>query len=429
MTADATHAAATGNVGARALLRIPDFRRVWAAQTISDVGDGLTTLTLMIVVTQLTHSTAALALIAIAVAVPTILVGPLAGVYVDRWDRRRVMLASDLLRAVVVLGLAGAASTGQVGALYVLAFIEASIGAFFTPARSAIMPRIVPAEGLMTANSLNQMTRVVATVIGGAAAGVLVGVAGLSWPAFVVDSLTFLASFALVIRVTVDGRPVATTVATTRRGVGGELGAGLRIVVRSRVLLGTMIGAGVTMLGVGAINVLFVPFLLRDVHLPVTWLGFIDGAQTASMVLAAGLVAAIAARFRPTTIVVWSLVGAAFSIGLVAGTDSVWQVAALLFAAGWFITPLQAGLVTIVQTSTDDAFRGRVASTLHAVMGAASVTSMALAGVFGDVVGVRPVFVLGGLVTGAAAVAAALLYRGAMPATKEQEEFEPAAAA
>ena len=64
--------------GARALLAIPDFRRVWAAQTISDLGDGLTNLTLLIVVTQLTHSTAALAAIAIAIAVPTILVGPIA---------------------------------------------------------------------------------------------------------------------------------------------------------------------------------------------------------------------------------------------------------------------------------------------------------------------------------------------------------------
>ena len=147
------------------------------------------------------------------------------------------------------------------------------------------------------------------------------------------------------------------------------------------------------------------------------------------MVLAAGLVAALSARFRPTTIVVASLVGAAVSIGLIGGTQSVWQVALLLFAAGWFITPLQAALITIVQTSTADEYRGRVASTLHAVMSAASVISMALAGVFGDVLGVRVVFVIGGLLTGAAAVAAAVLYRGATTAAAETEHVEQAVAA
>ena len=101
--------------------------------------------------------------------------------------------------------------------------------------------------------------------------------------------------------------------------VFGSLRHGLTIVGRSPLLLGTMIAAGVTMLGLGAVNVLFVPLMIRDLQVPATWLGAVDGAQTLSMILAAGLVATIATRLRPTMIIVVGLAGIAVFIGLVAG--------------------------------------------------------------------------------------------------------------
>ena len=131
---------------------------------------------------------------AIALAVPAIVVGPVSGVFVDRWDRRRVMLASDLIRAALVLGFIVVQSADQVWILYLLGIAHASVGTFFTPARTALVPRVVPAGGLMAANSLNQITRVIPSVLGASAAGVLVGVADVTWPAFVVDAGTFIAS-------------------------------------------------------------------------------------------------------------------------------------------------------------------------------------------------------------------------------------------
>jgi MFS family permease len=403
--------------GARAVLRIPDFRRLWTAQGISDIGDAVTNLTLLIVVTRLTGSTAALAAMAIALAVPVIVVGPVAGVYVDRWDRRRVMLASDLLRGGIVLGFILVSSTDRLWLMYLLAIAHATVGTFFSPARMALVPRVVGKPGLMAANSLNQLTRVLAGVIGAGLAGVLVGVVDVTWPAFVIDASTFAASFLIVLRVRTSGRvdPAAHEHGAPR-GVFGQMREGLGLVAGSGLLLGTMVAAGVTMLGLGAVNVLFVPLMIRVLAVPTTWLGAVDGAQTASMILAAGLVAAIAARLRPTTIVVIGLAGIAICMGLVSTVTSVWQVLFLLFIVGWFVTPLEASLGTIIQTATEDRHRGRVASTLHAVMAAASVLSMGLAGVFGDVVGVRPVFVLAGAVVGVAAVAAALMFRGVVPA-------------
>jgi MFS transporter, DHA3 family, macrolide efflux protein len=400
-------------LGARAVLRIPDYRRLWAAQGVSDIGDALTSLTLLIVVTRLTGSTAALAAMAIALAVPAIVVGPIAGVFVDRWDRRRVMLASDLIRAGLVLGFILVASTDRLWLMYAIAVAHATVGTFFTPSRMALIPRVVPREGLMAANSLNQMTRVLASVAGSALAGIIVGIADVSWPAFTIDALTFLLSFGLVLRVRTSGRVDAPAHdEPASGGVFASLKVGLAIVGRSPVLLGTMIAAGVTMLGLGAVNVLFVPLMIRDLQVPATWLGAVDGAQTLSMILAAGLVATIATRLRPTMIIVVGLAGIAVFIGLVAGVTSVWQVVALLFAVGWFVTPLEASIGTIIQTATRDRERGRVAATLHSVMAAASVLSMAMAGVFGDLLTIRTVFILAGVVVGIAAVVAWLMFRG-----------------
>ena len=152
------------------------------------------------------------------------------------------------------------------------------------------------------------------------------------------------------------------------------------------------------MLGLGAVNLLFLPLIVDVLEVSPVWLGAVDIAQSASMIMAAGIVAVLAARFRPTSIITVGIVAAGILIGLCGAVAEVWQVLVLLFAIGWFITPLQAAIVTIMQTSVPDAARGRVMSTLQAAMSGASVTSVALAGIFGDILGIREVFYVGAVI-------------------------------
>jgi MFS family permease len=337
-------------MGIRDVLRLADFRRLWLAQSISDFGDGLTLLTLMLLVNQLTGSTLALAAVAIALAIPPLTIGLVAGTYVDRWDRRRIMLVSDSLRAIVVLGFVFIDDAALMPLILVLAFVQASIGTFFTPARGALVPRVVPASGLLAANSITQATRVIAGVIGSAAAGIIVGVYGVTWPAFALDSLTFLASVAIVYGVSRElGRP-SQAERVSAGGTRAAMTEGLRIVGRSRALSTTLLALAVSMLGLGAVNVLFLPLLVNVLDVSPVWLGLVEVAQSASMILAAGLVAVLAARLRPTTIVTAGIFGVAILIGLTGAATSVWHVVLLLFGIGWFVTPLQAAVVTIFQT-------------------------------------------------------------------------------
>jgi MFS family permease len=401
----------TKSTSARDVLRVPDFRRLFVGQTISDFGDAMTSLALLLVVYQLTGSTAALALMAICLALPQITVGVIAGVYVDRWDRRKVMLASDLLRAAIVLGFVFVQSTETLWLLYALALIQAAIGTFFTPARTALIPSIVKDDGLLAANSLSQAGRLIAGVLGTGAAGVIVGLFAVTWPVFVIDSLTFLVSFLFVLRISATAE-IARKASAASTSVLRSVAEGMRVVGASRLLTGALISAGVIMLGLGAINVLFVPLLINELQVPATWFGAIDLAQTSSMILSAIVLAGVLGRFGVTRVITWGMAGVAVIIGLLAGVNAVWQVLVLLFAIGWLVTPLQAALTTIIQTEAAEQVRGRVAALVSTVTTTASVVSMAIAGIFGDLIGVRGVFLGGAAVVALAAASAFLLFRG-----------------
>jgi MFS transporter, DHA3 family, macrolide efflux protein len=426
-------------LSARDVLRLPNYRRLWLGQLVSEAGDGLTNLALLLLVNSITGSTAAIAAMAICLAIPPLTIGLFAGAYVDRADRRRIMLASDLLRAIVVLGFVLVGSADTLWLLFVFAFAQASIGTFFAPARGAVIPKVVPREGLLAANSVAQATRVISGIVGAGLAGLIIGLAGVFWPAFVLDGLSFLASFVLILGLPAAvGRitPSPTTAPASADepapapaptpGIGASLKVGLSRVARSRLLSTTILSLAVVMLGLGAVNVLFVPLMTRVLEVSPAWFGPLDMAQSASMILAAGMIGAIAARIRPTTIITIGLVGVAVLIALTGAVTAIWQVLLLMFLVGWFVSPLQASVVTLLQTSVVDAERGRIMSVLNAAMSGATVLSMAFAGIAGDVVGVRNVFFLAGAIVAVGAVISLIGFRGTEPRPVVEEGRLPA---
>jgi MFS family permease len=114
------------------LLRDRQFRLLWSGQAVSSFGDGLTSIALLVTSQRLTGSTAAVAATAIAIALPQLAIGLFAGVIVDRWSRRRVMIVADLLRAVLVLGFLVVTSADLLWLLYMLAFAQSAIGTVST---------------------------------------------------------------------------------------------------------------------------------------------------------------------------------------------------------------------------------------------------------------------------------------------------------
>jgi MFS family permease len=397
-----------------ALLRIPNFRTLFLGQIISDFGDALTQLTVLLYINRVTGGdTQALALLLIALALPMATLGLAAGAFVDRWDRKRVMIISNLLRMALVMGFLLAAATEQIWLIYPVAFLHSTVGSFFAPARGATIPRVVPPEGLLSANSLGQISAVFFRVLGTAAAGFLVGSLNNFTLPFVIDSLTFLISALLLTQLKLEKRGNAAAPGqATLRLILGEMRLGLSTILHRRELVGTVVALAVTMLGLGAVNVLLAPMLVNEMKLPETWFGALELAQSSAMIIGGTLVAFLASRMKATTIVSFGLMALGLILGLMAPIKAVWQLFPILFGLGLVVTPVTAATTTILQTNASDEVMGRVAAALNAVVSTANLISMALAGVLAAWLGTRQVFLLSGAVVVLAGVMALGIFRG-----------------
>ena len=201
--ANATAAAAEPGTGIRAhayvrLARDPRFTAFWLGQTISLFGDRLHQVALGVLVLAATNSALATGLVFMAATLPNLLLGPVAGTFVDRWDHKRVMVISDLLRAGLVLLVPAAASTNIV-LIYPLVFAITAVSLFFRPAKTAVVPRLVRQEDLLAANSATWTGETMADILGYPLAGLFVALLG-SQPAlaFWVDAASYVISAVLI---------------------------------------------------------------------------------------------------------------------------------------------------------------------------------------------------------------------------------------
>ncbi len=176
------------------------FRHLWYGQVVSELGDWLNSIAIYTLVLQLSGTGTAMASAMMAKLLPIFFVSPLAGVLIDRMDRKVIMIASDILRFVVVLGFLLVNDADDLWLLYTLAVVEIALAGFFEPARSAIIPALTPREDLVTANALSGSTWSVMLAVGAALGGVLVSWFGIK-TAFVIDAFTFLLSAWFIARI------------------------------------------------------------------------------------------------------------------------------------------------------------------------------------------------------------------------------------
>jgi MFS family permease len=420
----------------RQILSLSNFRFLWLGQIISNFGDSLTYLTLVLLINRITDGdTAAIAYLLIALALPQATIGLIAGVFVDRWDRKRVMVISDLLRGFLVLAflLIGTAENTNLFLLYVIAFFHSSVGAFFTPARSATIPLVVPKEGLLSANSLSQTSNVFFRLLGTAAAGFLVGSLEVFWPAYLVDSATFFVSVLFIAQVKLPARAGINVVEQAAlkgqaaiTAVLSEMRAGLAFMTGSRILVGSLLALAVTMLGLGAVNVLLAPMIVNDLAIAEEWFGAVELAQVVGMIISGSLVAVLASRFKPTNLITLGLIGIGIGVAFLALVQGIWSLFIILFFIGLMSTPLNTAISTLVQLVVDNEMLGRVSAALGAIIQVASLVSMFAAGTLAAAIGVRNVFVVSGLLAIAAGLLAAVVFRGFTPPVKSAEVIEEA---
>ena len=383
------------------------FSAMWLGQVISSLGDRVHQIALVFLVARATNgSPLALGLIFALITVPTFLVGPVAGALVDRWDRKRVMVGSDLVRAGLVIAIPAAAVL-DVSIVFGLVFLLAVASSFFRPARAAALPQVVPDEDLLTANSAMGVADNVTDLAGYGLGGLFVAFLGPALSvAFWIDGASYLASALLVAAVAIPRVvPAAGGAAPSLRA---ELVSGWRFLRAETALFATTIQASIAEYGLGALTALS-PLLVAALPLgrtdAPTAYGFFEMAMSVGL-LGGGVVLGGLATSIPKG---RSIVAGFIALGLaLIGLAATGSLALALVLAGVvgvanvvFVVPSQ----TIFQQRTPANLLGRVIAIRLAMVNAMLAVSMATSGLLAQIFGLHAVLAACGILTLVAALA------------------------
>ena len=423
-----------------------DFRRLWAGQVVSEVGDWLNNIAVLALVIQLAGASGvglAVALYAIARHLPLFIFGPVAGVVVDRVSRRRVMIAADLARAALALGFLLASRLSSLAVIYAVGAALFSVSAFFNAAKRASIPNLVEGtDALLAANSLSASTTAATIAVGSALGGVIATALGRD-SVFVLNALTFVASAELIRRVrkalsrgqkavgseqkaassndeVVRGLEVQMPEVTAHRSpltaYFSDFREGLRYVRRDAVLSAVFVAAAGWGLGNGAARALYSIFGARLGEQAAAGWGagvravaerptdFGISVLFVAMGLGGVLGAPLARRFnrgapgdlgarmgRSLTLDGAGLLLFSFMPNLL-GAAVVLIAREMTFAIWW--TAQQ----TLVMRRTEDRFAGRVFASFETLTTLMMVGSILVSGEVADRLGIRPVAAGGGSV-------------------------------
>src|SRR5215212_9930549 len=376
------------------LLKNARFLRLWIGQGISFVGDAVSMVALVVLVVQITGSASAVGGALVARLLPTT-ASPLAGVLADHVDRRVVLVASDLARAVLVLGLVFAR---DLATIYILFFLVGLARTVFNPTVRAAFPSVVGGGDLTRANALISGTFSVSETAGPALGGLLVATVGID-AAFVLDAVTYLVSAALF-SITPLARPQREE---DGAGFGEDLKAGFTYLARARVPLAIVLGAFLTVLTIN-ITIPAESFLATETFdAGNAGYGLLVGLYGGGMVLGSALMAALGDRVRLLPlyffgILALALVGAGLSPTFVLALGAL-VVAGVANGTENVIT------YTILQKRVPDAFLGRVFSVRFLGFSVGEAFAYGMGGAIVDASGARFTYLLAGATTAAAGLA------------------------
>ena len=400
----------------RAIFAQPAFRTLWIAQFVSIFGDFLALFAVITKVTFRFHGNASdVALLCAIYMAPVAFVAPVAGVLVDRWPVKRVMIASDLIRAVLAAALIWTNTVPHIG--LVLASL-ALVSSFFGPAQSVSLRTLVAPQDLLAANAMFSQAFYVVRILSPALAGALVAWLGEA-SCFWIDVASFVFSAAMISRLVIARRTAAPKDGSLR-ALGRDFLEGNRFIWTHRGLSFAFLASAVAMFMLSSFSPLISVYIRDMLHAgPLVYggisamvgVGLIAGTQTVRS----------AAKDRPMVNLV---LGGLFALGGAAAVLGAFQwtaTAALsMFAIGFAIAFVVVPAQTLSQKETPHEMQGRVSSTFMALFSAAQVLGMLLSGVLADRLGITRLFL-------ACAAALALMAGAAFLWLRPRPQPEPAA--
>jgi len=360
-------------------LRQAEFRSLWLAGLISDVGDWLLFIGLPVVVYELTGSALGTAFAFLVELAPGIVLAPLAGRLADRCDQRRLLLLVSIGQATALLPLLTVHTRSGLPVLYAVILVEAGLMAVFEPAKNALLPALVPPGELVSANALIGLNQNLGRLVGGPLGGVVLAAGGLRLTT-VADGVSYLAAAVLIGRLAARPRPTSAADET------GDLpgASGLLAALRDRRTRPSLFVAFTAQIAQGIFVVSFVLFVAERLHRGAAEIGLLRGVQAVGAVAGSLVLTALARRSAPASLTA----GAAVAFGLLSFVT--WNAPAITTSTGVYVglfvivgAPgilLSTGIVSHLQLTSRDRDRGRAFAALGFAGNAGQAIGMLAAG-------------------------------------------------
>jgi Transmembrane secretion effector len=355
-----------------------DFRKYWVGQTISNLGSSFTSFALPLIVFKLTGSATSLALSGLANSLPMLLFGLIIGAWVDRVDRRRLMIGADLARAAVLTSIPLLFALGllSVGWIYGVGFVSATLSLGFSFAQVTAIPSLVPREDLVIANGRIRAGYATATAVGPLLAGLLV--AGMPLPAILlVDALSFLVSAGTLLRVRTRFNVVgAVSPASLHRAIA----EGLRYVLRHPVMGPLAAMAALVVFVASPVGAQLVLFARERLRAGDAQIGLLYSAESVGVILLSLAAGPLCKRCSCGKIASGSLMFYGLLTLVLAGTRWYWAAVPLLALTSGLIMLFNISAISLRQAIVPNEMLGRVSSTLNVLVNAATPLGVLIGG-------------------------------------------------
>lgn len=372
-----------------AVFKNRSFSLLWTGQLVSTIGSALTSLAASIYVYRITGSALSVGLMLMATAAPSLLVGLFAGVFVDRYDRKTIMITADISRAILILLIPILVPLNIVW-LYIIVMLTSAIGQFFDPAHESVLPEVASDDELAAANSLIAISSFGSTAVGFAAAGLIASAASINW-AFYADAITFVISAICVYFISV--KPIQVEEETSAAVVLKNLRAGVRQLFNTPVLRGLFSIQVMAFISFGLSNTLLLPFALKALKATEFEYGLQEGLTSIGFVVGSLLMAKVFDRMQAGAWLAISFLGMAIVGIIYSFLHSVPLAILLITFSGFFNAPSSIGRRVIVQRNTPAEMRGRVSSVFFVSRDVLFLIGMSAAGL-ADLMDVRLLYLV-----------------------------------
>jgi MFS family permease len=383
-------ASTSQQLGFREILQLKPFRRLWLAQIVSIFGDFLAIFAVLSHVSFNLHATATQVTgISVAFLLPFAVIGPIVGVLVDRWNVKRTMIASDLIRAALVLLLILA---GSLGWIYAMLFALSLVSTFFVPAQTVTIRTIVPAEGLLSANALMQQAMQVVRIITPALAGAMVGWFGAS-VCYAIDGASFLVSAALVSTLLIAREPAARDKDSHPvRAVLDDLWAGVKFIFTHATLAFAILSIAAGMFAISCFGPLIAVYVRDELKSSEIVFGVVNSLIGVGMIAGTVATTRLARNRSKSHLILLGLLTMGVFVTVLAAIKNIPGASLSMFGIGGGVVLIIVSAQTMMQGQTPIELVGRISSSVWALISIAQLLGLVVSGSMAHRIGITNVF-------------------------------------